>query len=247
MTELTKTEREQHLKVTEISKTLADDVGITMEDVTVGRLSVQQPLSQLVQTGATKPGDIVNLLNEEVVGNKEKAVDFVIINSFKYWIEKEGDTFISRTPATNPNEKPWEEGSITRTYHHSFYALLVEDMKEGFAMPVEISFRSTDLASARKISTYILKLIMAKKPHWSKIFSMNTVLKQKEKYSWYGSNITLGRDATKEEMEMTANWHEILKSKQTKVSHIEDEGDSVEKRLNEGEGNGAVSYSAGRF
>ena len=218
MSELTNQEPKELVNVTE--SMFDPDSGITMEDITIGRISIQQSMSELVQNDLAKVGDIVNLMDNTIIGGKDTSFEFIPISSFKYWIEKDGDDFIGRYPALNPNEKPWNEGTIKRVFHHSFYALLVNDLQDGFAMPVEIPFRSTDLASARKLSSFIVKLWMRKLPIYGKVFKINSMIKKKDKYTWYVSNITEGRETTAIERNLAKVWANTLKTNST-IKHTE--------------------------
>lgn len=180
---------------------------ITADDIQIGRISVMQSMSVLVQEDEAKKGQIINLDTGDVLGDTETPAEFIILKAHKYWIEKEGDDFVARYPAVSPDEKPWTEGSITRTYHHAFYVLLPEEIKDGVEVPYEIAFRSTDLASAKKVSKFLLAMGRKKIPSWGKVFQVTTKEKSKDKYKWFGTEVSLGEDTTAAQKQKAYEWY----------------------------------------
>jgi hypothetical protein len=203
---------------------------IDASDITIGRIAIMQGLSDLVKMGKARPGAIINLLDGKELGFKdEKAVEFIPVKSQKYWIEKnaDNDSFIGRKPALSANELPWEESvdgvNIKRMYHHSFFVLLPSEIKNLEAMPLEISFRSTDLQAAKKLSALLLKLRKRQEASWNRVFTLTTMLKQKDKHSWFGSMVEVGRETTKQERVEAYNWYKIISDTNTKVTYQEEE------------------------
>lgn len=200
----------------------ADD--ITASDITIGRIAIIQATSELAKQGKVRPGAIVNLLDNKELGFKEeKPLLFIPIKSTKYWIEKDGNTdeFIQRYPATDPNEKSWEElvdgRLVKRMYHHAFFVILPEEVKALDAMPLELAFRSTELASAKKLSALLFKLRMRNEPSWNYMFKLTTSLKQKDKYSWFCTDVTIGDKSTEEARQVCQMWYKQISTAKVKV------------------------------
>lgn len=206
-----------------VATNFAEELGIDMQDITIGRISVMQSMSQLVQQETAKVGDIVNLLTGNVIGGKKNHAEIIIVGKpFWYWIEKEGDNFLGRHAGKLPEGKPFQEGSISRMEHQSFYILLADELKEGFAMPLELSFRSSSMKTARKLCSFLVKLYMMQKPTWAKVFNLTSLMSSKDKYTWYIPEIAVGRDTTTEESDVAKTWVNTLKSA-TSVVHTEEE------------------------
>lgn len=221
MSELMTTGNNEAMVYNENVMGAGDDV--SAGDITLGRISVMQSMSVLVQDDKANKGEIINLDTEEVLGGTKDVCELILLKSEKYWIEKEGEDFKARYPATDPNELPWEEGSIKRVYHHAFYVLLPEEVESGMAMPYEIAFRSTDLQSAKKISKFLMQMRMQKIPSWGKVFGLTTVEKSKDKYKWYGTNVKIERDSTEAEKKAAFEWYNILHSSKN-IKHAAPEG-----------------------
>lgn len=175
---------------------------ISVEDCQMGRVAIMQSMSKLVQDDKAEKGQIVNIVDGTVLGDKKSPFEFIIVGSYKYWIEKEGDKFVGKYPAVSQNEKPWEEGNISRLYHHAFLVLSVNDIADGLALPYELAFRSTDIkTAAQKLSGFLMKLRGKQLPSWTKTFKLTAEEKTKDKYKWFGAAIEEGRQATEAEIQ----------------------------------------------
>jgi len=180
---------------------------VSAEDISIGRLAVMSSSSNLVKEDRAKQGAIVDIETGEQLGYKdEEPLEIVILKSFKYWVEKNGDDFVARYPATSPNEKAWEEGPIKRVFHHAFLVLLPAQIKDGVEMPYELAFRSTDLATAKKISKMLLGLGRQKKASWSQKFLIKAVNKKKGPHSWWGTDVAPGETTTEQEVSSAYSW-----------------------------------------
>ena len=89
-------------------------------------------------------------------------------------------------------------------------------------MPLELAFRSSGMAAARKLCSFIVKLYMMKKPAWSKTFNLSSVMSTKDKYTWYVPEIAIGRDTKPEEVEVAKMWINTIQSaKKIKITEEE--------------------------
>jgi len=240
MNELVEAKKSEAMEIA--SSMFGEASGISMSDITIGRLAVMQSGSVLVKDEKARAGQVINLLTSDVVGDRKTPFEIIPIRSLKYWIVKRGDDFVERFPAKSPNELAWEEGDLTRVYHHSFYVLLPSDVKEGMAIPLEIAFRSTDLQTAKKLSTFIMKGWMKRLATWGKVYNIEIVERAKDKNKWFGTDATVGRDSTIEEREASTMWNEILtKANESEIKHTSDE-QSTSTPVSE-----SVDTSSGQF
>lgn len=177
---------------------------VSASDLMIGRIGCLQHLSQLVKDGVAKSGTIVDTETGEVLGGAQNALSFLILSVNKYWIITENDEYKARIPGTHQNEYPWEEGNIKRMFNISYYVLLKKDLDKEIIMPYEISFRSTELRTARKIQKILFVLGSKGQPSWCKYFNAKVVERKKGKYSWFAYDISVGEDVKAEYQEAAA-------------------------------------------
>jgi len=203
---------------------IIEDLGIDMGDVSVGRISVMQSMSQLVQSEDARVGDIINLLLNEKIADKEDAAEFIVVGKpFWDWTEKDGDTFLGRYPGKLPQDKSFTEGTIVRTENQNFYILLAKELKTGFAMPLQLTFRSSSMVTARKLCTFLLKMWMMRKPVHTQVFNLTSLMSKKDKYTWYIPEVAPGRDSTTTEIDLAKVWVDTFKAASTKAVTAIDE------------------------
>jgi hypothetical protein len=197
-------------------KALGIDVGmgagadIAVSDIRIGRIAILQKTSELVDKKIGNVGDICNFDNQEIL---PQPCELIFLKSIKYWITKKGDEFVSRKPAFSADELPWEEeGGVKNMYHHAFYVLLPSEIESGMAMPYEISFKSTTLDSARKLSKYFMLLAKKGQPSFFHTFTMATEKQTKDKNTWYAPVVNLGREATRAEIIASGEWLKVINS-----------------------------------
>ena len=217
--------------ITEVTNFGAGD-DINANDIYIGRLQVMQPLSEFVKQDKAKAGQIINSLTQKILAEKEKPLDVIVINSFKYWIEKEltaaGEVFKCRYPAESANEKAWQEGNIKRIFHHSYYVLLPTDL----TMPLELTFRSTGVSSAKVLASFIFRLKGLQLPSWATTFTLSTFFKTgKNNKQWWAADIVEGRKTTDEEIKVAVMWNQLLKKANVVVAEEEEENLPVSSDL----------------
>jgi hypothetical protein len=192
---------------------------ITTHDLQIGRIGIMQPGSILVKEEKARQGAVIDTETEEELAYKtETPLEFLIVKSQKYWVEYKNDEFFQRLPAIHQNEKPWSEGEIDRMFTHSFYILLKRDVEAGMVMPYELSFRSTELKTAKRISKILFMMGQQRKPSWSKVFKLTTDLKTKGKHSWFASKVDIGEDANDDMKKAAYTLYQQMNNAST-VSH----------------------------
>jgi len=163
---------------------------VTVSDLQISRLKILQANSDLVKEGDSKPGSVIDVDTNDVKAMKgEKPLKFIIVGSKKTWLIEENGTY-QVLPATHKNEYPWNENGIKRTYFHSFFVLLPDDVNNGNPFPYELSFSSTGLTTAAMISKHLLLQKHKMQPSWCLTFEANVILRKKGKNSWYSLQVT---------------------------------------------------------
>jgi hypothetical protein len=205
----------------------ADDIGA--KDIKIERILLTQSMSKKVQTDEVGKGKlIIQSTLEELAGHKEKTeMEFIAIKAMRYWVESDKDTkeFITRYPALDPDELPWEEQrgarTVKRTYTHSFIVLLPKKIEQMEDLPMELAFRSTNLDCAKAINTILLNMKRKQLSSWMKVFKLKIDTKSKGENTWYVTVPTISRDASKDEIMSAEQWAKILTTAKMKL----DEGD----------------------
>ncbi len=212
----------------EVAKTTGTEVGaaqnlgaadnLTAQDCPLGFLTILQSNSALVKSDEGKQGTIINTADPmEVIGDKEKDVEFIVVGVNKYWVTTDPETldFIGKVPAIHKNEKPYEEQlngrTVKNTYTLGFFVVLPKDIKDGFAMPLELPLRSSSLKYGEQLALQIMKMGRKGTPSFAKVFSLgiNPDMGKKGKNSWYLPTVKLTRDATVEEIQVATEFSEM--------------------------------------
>lgn len=204
----------------------ADDVRAS--DLKIGRIAVAQAMSKAVESEQVRKGALYDCeLKQELGFRQEKPLEVILLKSHRYWIEKEKigneEKFVRRMPANDPEEFAREEGTIKRYYHHAFVVLLPSEIAQGVEMPYEIAFRSTDLDAAKTISKYLLNMSRKGVSSLKKTFVLTTSQRTKNNNTWYGTDVSLGRDTTDEEIKMGLEWSKQLLT--AKVNTVSEDGE----------------------
>lgn len=205
----------------------SDDIGA--KDIKIERILLTQSMSKKVQTDEVGKGKLViQSTLEELASHKEKTeMEFIAIKAMRYWVESDKDTkeFITRYPAIDPDELPWEEvrgaRTIKRTYTHSFIVLLPKKIENMEDMPMELAFRSTNLDCAKAINMILLNMKRKQLPSWKKVFKLKIDTKTKDTNTWYVTVPSISRDASEDEVRSAEEWAKILTTAKMKL----DEGD----------------------
>ena len=224
-------------KGTAVSTEVDQGIGgqLSKDDVQQGRLAIMQSGSTLVKEEQARQGSIVNLVDGEEVaykGNKDepaKDLEFTICGIMKYWIEKDDDAdkFLAKYPASNQNEKLWNEVvdgvNIKRTFHFSYVVLLPEEIEAGIEMPYELAFRSTAIKDTKKLNSIIDRMAKKGISSHDKVFKASLVERTKGTDKWWGLDLSIARDATEKEKQVTAQYFaDFVKTKEQFMAQQDD-------------------------
>lgn len=158
---------------------------VLKSDIVVPKVLCMQGLSKFVMDDKAKAGQFVRSTNAEVLGGKDKPLEFIPLRFDSLWMNQEQISekewaFRGYEPRTAHNEvDEWEwindDGKkMKRTKTMHLYALLPQDIDrqiqaiESFKetgdidvdaalIPVVISFRNTSFKAAKDVSTLFLK------------------------------------------------------------------------------------------
>lgn len=158
---------------------------VLKSDIVVPKVLCMQGLSKFVMDDKARAGQFVRSTNAEVLGGKDKPLEFIPLRFDSLWMNQEQITekewaFRGYEPRTALNETAeWEwindEGKkMKRTKTMHLYCLLPQDIDrqiqaiESFKetgdidvdsalIPVVISFRNTSFKAAKDVSTLFLK------------------------------------------------------------------------------------------
>ena len=202
----------------------ADNIGA--EDLQVSKIFHQQALSKFVQDGKAQAGDWCDSLTGEVLAKKDTELTVIVFSSFKKLLISKALTgstkfdFIESQDVTPENcNLPWEEEVfgeiIKRQLQYNYFCLLPSKINE---LPYVLSLSSTKIKAAKKLNTMIAKLSRLGKPSAAFTFLLHSVKETGDKGSWFGMDISSGRQTTPEELEVAHYWYMQIKSQKVTIT-----------------------------
>lgn len=196
-------------------------------DLLIPKILHQQATSVLAKAGSASAGDFCDSLTGEVLVKKDEKLELIIFGMYKQMLiskydersrkfELEQTIPITKENAKQMAELPFEEEDdlglkIRNTLQWNFYCLMPKKID---AIPYVISLQSTKAKVAKKIQTMIYQLSQIKRNGASVVFELKSKLESKGTDSWYGLEISQGRDSTQAELLRAHAWY--LKSKSEK-------------------------------
>lgn len=204
---------------------------IGAQDLLVSKIYHQQALSKLVQDGLAAAGDWCDSLTGKIIAKRDTPLSLVVFDSFKKLIisiQKPGQTsfeYLSTEDVTAANAAlPWNEetpeGLIRRQLQYNYFVLPVGMMNE---LPYVLSLTSTKTRTAKKLNMMFAKLSRMSMPSASYVFDFTSVKETGDKGSWFGAEVTQGRKATKEELDVAYEWYVKIRKSKVVISEDEDE------------------------
>lgn len=193
---------------------------IDSNDLLVGKILQQQALSQFVQDGKATAGDWCDSLSGTVIAKKDSELSLIIFHSTKKLLISKGFPgekvkFVEAQEVTPANiNLPWmqemQNGEIVhRHLQYNYFCMLPDRINE---LPYVISFSSSKIKTAKKLNTMIAKLARIQRPSAGVVFKFKSVKETGEKGSWFGVEISQGRDTTLEELKIAHDWYVQIKT-----------------------------------
>lgn len=206
---------------------------LTSTDLIVPKIYHQQAMSKLVSEGKARPGDFCDSLTGEVIAKKEEPLQVIVFGLYKTMIIKKQNrqsmkfeldqiVSINATNALQYANKPFQEEINGDTYSNSlmynFYTLIPGKVS---GLPYVLTLGSTKTKAAKKLGTMLTKLSQAKRPGASVVFELTSIAEKNDNGSWFGVEVSQGRDSTAEELKAAHAWY--VKSKTQKIVAVEED------------------------
>jgi hypothetical protein len=201
-------------------------------DLLVPKIYQLQAMSKFVADGVARAGDFADSLTGEVLAKKDDALEVIIFGSYKTLLVSkevlngkfEYQETLTVTPqnakeiASLPMIEDRADGKYKNSLYYNFYCLLPAKIEE---LPFVLSLGSTKTKAARKLNTMIYKLAQMRKPGAAVVFNLKSVSEKNDQGSWFGLDISQGRDTTQQELLRAHAWY--VKSKSQKFTVVEEE------------------------
>lgn len=163
---------------------------VTAKDIKIPLIYVAQNMSDVVNDGNARPGDIVENLEKKVLGSKDKPAQIIPFYFQKtYQVKKLVNgkkEFYSNEPYTT--EKPFEENKDGETYYnypsYNFFVLVAGD--ETYTRYV-LSFRGTRniTSGGRPMLSQLMQMYQVKRAPYEAVFDIGVKLVENDKGKWF--------------------------------------------------------------
>jgi hypothetical protein len=182
---------------------------IDMKDLLIPKLLVAQATSKVVQNELATVGQLVNSVTGEVVADRGKEVEMLIISSKKSWFIYDKVTgqpeFVEELPYTSENSH-WEKEreldildennkiikKLNRQVGLTFMLLDASKASDPSSLPFAMTCKMTQYTAGRALINHIAQLAAIKKHPWVKSILVSTVKKSNDKNTWYVINTRSG-------------------------------------------------------
>lgn len=199
-----------------------DEVEVSSNDLVIPKLHLMQALSEMVaEKELAKAGDIVDAIDETVVGDSKKAVELVPFKVEKLWyvIKENGDRgeLDSIYPVTKENEGQEREFEIEGEKYKRLFVYKYFFVREGSSLPYIVTFKSTSLRAGKQLFTEMfIKNRMAGKSPAARTVLLSSEKQKNDKGVYYIWKVSMGKDASAELQAEALNWFKTLKVKDYK-------------------------------
>jgi hypothetical protein len=209
------------------------EANVDNQDILIPKARLMQDVSQLVKDDVAKAGEFRNSLDGELIAAKGGNFDCIIFDSYKVWheytVDEKGKKKFSEVRSFNENpDLAYNEPGVHRDKVQAFYVLMLDEITAGLAFPYVVDFKSTDFKTGQKLSTAFAKLRTIGKPSYAKIFNVSTVTKSNDEGSWFGKEVSIGRDITGEEKDQVETWIKTMMQKKQAGAVKTDDSDLKE-------------------
>ena len=189
----------------------------TTKDLLIPRLMIMQGLSQNVMDGKAKMGDIVDSMTNEVLGGRDKPLEFLPFKVEKiFYVEEWKDGSwkfsaiekVTQENVNTPNEVVRDGKKFKYTYTLNFFVLI-----EGKGLPYLLAFKSTSMRAGKALFTqmYVSNRALGKAPcaNW-----MNLVVTQTKNDKGTYATIAAqpSKEASREDQLKALDWFKTLEA-----------------------------------
>lgn len=214
----------------------AENIGV--DEVSLSKILLMQPLSDLVDAGKAKAGEFRDNVSGELVGGEDKPFEVMIIHRYLTWTIFDGPKYDKTVPVTDEN-RDWgyyAEGDVTRSKTFNFYCVFPDNLER---LPAVMSLKNMAANTARAMQTYFMELRTKDKSSAASVLSFVSEKQENDKGKFYVPKFTVARDATPEELAKAYEWYQFVRQlEDANKLRVSDDNESVDKKpaLKEDEG-----------
>lgn len=190
---------------------------VDSDDRVASRISLMQPLSELVADGNAKPGEFRDSVDGRLLGTAKDGFEILVFDFFKTWVQvlkSGGDRgkYISTIPLTAENkglelEEATSDGLIVRTRTFNYFCL-VADKDVSIATPYVLSLSRTGLPAAKKINLFTSRMARMGLDSWAHCIKLTSTQEKNAQGIYHVPVAEFGRAATQEEKAAAEYWYE---------------------------------------
>lgn len=193
---------------------------VDTQDITLPRIQLMQPTSDMVSNGQAVPGDIVHSLDEVVLADKTARVEVLIFRAMKMAYHYENGEYTSTTPWTA--EMTGASFDVIRPVF-DYYVLIPNQVTEGVAFPLVLRMKGMSVKTARKINTFIKQAQVLRQPSCSWVYSVGSILEENDKGKYFVYDVKKERPSTADELQACKLWFDTTNN----ATVVVDEGEEI--------------------
>lgn len=218
---------------------------MNVRNILIPRILIMQPQSPQVLDEVrnknpetrTTFGDLLETLDNTVLGNPEKPLLIIPFKSGSNWILREkmgeGKAKFVKFEEDTGEELPFIEEignkTFVRTYSINHYVLLPNEIEKGGAIPYLISFRSTSVRAGSKLNSIMyVKNKAAGRAPWASLIELSVSKTKNDKgvFAVLDVRQVQSRGSNEKELEACAYWYEQISSGKTVDQEIDEDIDT---------------------
>jgi len=207
-------------------------------DILIPRILLMQGQSKLVTAEKAQTGQIIESVTNKVLAEKGKTLEFIPLKTFKNTIvmsANDNQFMYQREFETEDGKPPWEKeinGELVRIFPTlNFFVMLTTDLDSATAIPMVLSFRSTQYKKGRILLSYFNECKMTKSPPAANTFTLGVEKTSNDKGTWYLYDINRHEKTPKKYMGKLYEWWQILTGKGIEVDAIEKDVDASDDKV----------------
>jgi hypothetical protein len=207
---------------------------IEKSDLVIPKIKLIQKMSEEVDKGLAKAGDLFDTMENKVVGSEGNPLEIIPLHNTKFfWMMDavKNGKFIG-VETYSPDKANWRYDQAVKFYDKkenkmvdayptlvvSWFCLLVKELEEmGGGIPVRIDFKSTSLETSKKLSTLITKGTFFKLPVFGRTYKLKVTKESNDKGTWNNLDVEVGTLVKKEWLDMAASFASMFQSKPSEV------------------------------
>jgi hypothetical protein len=204
---------------------------LDQSDLLVSKLFHQQSNSKFTESGLARPGDWCDSVTGEVLCKKDQVLELIIFSSYKllqtfqFDVVKEKYFWLKSEPLTAENcifDYYYEENGqkFKKQLVYNYFCLTLSKIED---LPFVLTLTSTKTKAAKKLNTMFTKLARHGKPSAAFVVNVTSVKEQNDQGTWFGVELSLGRETTAEELDTARDWYEKIQRSNVIVADEQDQ------------------------